>query len=196
MVDLVAQSAAKIGAGRHGLASGAAGARLRVAGQRQIVSVIARRAGMESLRSTVPQVFGADLPDRPLLARGAPVSFLWCGHQQWLAMADGGADLLTTLRQHIGASASLSHQSDSRIIVELAGPAARAILAKLVPIDLHPSVFPSGATALTVLEHVPAHVTQIGEEPAYELMAFRSFADSFLHSIMTAGAEFGIDVVA
>jgi sarcosine oxidase subunit gamma len=112
-------------------------------------------------------------------------------------MADGDtADLLGTLRQQIGTSASLSDQSDSRLIVELSGPATPGILAKLAPIDFHPRAFPVGATALTSLEHVGCQITRIGDEPAYELMTFRSFADSVLHGVLTAGAEFGVDVAS
>jgi sarcosine oxidase subunit gamma len=163
--------------------------------QRQIVSMIARRDGLETLRSAIRERFKVDLQDKPVLVRGSDVSFLWCGHQQWFAMADGDtADLSSTLRQQIGTSASLSDQSDSRLIVELSGSATRGILAKLAPIDFHPRAFPVGATALTSLEHVGCQITRTGDEPTYELMAFRSFADSVLHGILTAGAEFGVDV--
>ena len=180
--------------GRHGRATGTAGARLRIVQQRQIVSVIARRGCLDALRSAMRTQFGLDLPETPRLARGRSSSILWCGHQQWFVMADEGAgDLFATLRECAGASAALSDQSDSRLIVELSGPAARAVLAKLAPVDLDPRVFSAGATALTLLEHVGGQITQIGDEPAYELMAFRSFAESLLHGILTAGAEFGID---
>lgn len=194
MASLVARPPAELHPGRHGLATGPAGARLRILAHRQLVNVIARRDAVGALRTAIRRGFDVDLPEQPLLVRGTPASFLWCGHRQWFAMADDGADLLTALRQHVGLSASLSEQSDSRLIVELSGPAARAVLAKLAPIDLHPRAFSVGATALTVLGHVPGQVTRTGDDPVYELMAFRSFADSFLESILMAGAEFGIDL--
>jgi sarcosine oxidase subunit gamma len=195
MASLVARLPDEVTAGRHGLTGAAPGARLRIMPQRQIVSVIARRDGLETLRSVIRERFKVDLLDKPVLARGSGVSFLWCGHQQWFAMADGDiADLSGTLRQRIGTSASLSDQSDSRLIVELSGPATPGILAKLAPIDFHPRAFPVGATALTSLEHVGCQITRTGDEPTYELMAFRSFADSALHGILTGGAEFGVDV--
>lgn len=195
MASLVARPPGELVVGRHGLVGTPAGAQLRIPSQRQIVSVIARRDGTDSLRAVMKNEFNIDLSDDPSLTRGKSVSLLWCGHRQWFAIAEEGADLLATLRRHVGQSASLSDQSDSRFIVELSGPAVRAILAKLAPIDFHPRSFLAGATALTVVEHIGSQITRT-EDDTYELMAFRSFADSFLHGILTAGAEFGIEVVA
>ena len=173
----------------------AAGVRLRLIASRALVSVIARKAQTPALATIVKQAFGADLPDTPQLARGKSVSFVWSGHQQWLAMAEQREDLLSTLRAELGALASLSDQSDSRATLELSGPAARQALAKFVPIDLHPRAFRSNDTALTLIGHIAGQITQIDDAPSYELMAPRSFAENFLHDVLAAGAEFGVDVV-
>jgi sarcosine oxidase subunit gamma len=193
MADLAARLPAELTAGRHGLTGVTAGAGLRIMPQRQIVSVIARRDGLEPLRAVASREFNVDLPGTPVLARGTDVSFLWCGHQQWFAMADEGDEFLAGLRHRFGASASLSDQSDSRLVVELSGPSTSAVLAKLAPIDLDPRIFAVGATALTLVGHVGGQITRTGED-AYELMVFRSFADSVLHGVLTAGAEFGVDI--
>jgi len=109
-------------------------------------------------------------------------------------MADQG-ELLSTLRAELGALASLSEQSDSRIVLELSGGPTRNALAKLVPIDLHPRAFRPNDTALTLFGHIAGQITQMDEVPTYELMAPRSFAESFVHDVLAAGAEFGIDVI-
>jgi sarcosine oxidase subunit gamma len=117
---------------------------------------------------------------------------LWCGHHHWFAQADGTTDVLPKLANEIGSLAALSDQSDSRLIVALSGPAARATLAKLAPIDLHPRAFRDGETAVTLLGHIGGQVTLIDDRPTYELMVSRSYAGSFLHSLLDAAAEFGV----
>lgn len=195
MANLAARLPAELPAGRHGKTTATAGVRLRINPQRQIVSMIARRGGLDSLRSAVRGQFGVELPDKPQLLHGSSISFLWCGHQQWFTMSEESTDLFAVLQKCVGKSASLSDQSDSRLIVELSGPETRAVLAKLAPIDVHPNVFSIGATALTLIEHVGGQITRTGGE-TYELMVFRSFADSVLHAVLAAGAEFGIEVLS
>src|SRR5689334_10944682 len=126
MPDLPATPPLELQHGRHGQADGNA-TTLRQIGSRALVSVIARKGKAEPLVSAAKQAFGVTLPDRPRLERGQTVSFLWSGHQHWLAVADR-PDLLSQLRANLGAFASLSDQSDSRVILELSGPAARQTL--------------------------------------------------------------------
>ena len=192
MADLAAAPAVKLQPGHHGQPH-QAGIKLRPI-SRALVSVIARKGKAKPLASAVKQTFGVVLPDKPQLARGQSVSFLWCGHQHWLAMADQG-ELLSTLGAELGALASLSEQSDSRIVLELSGRSARQALAKLMPIDLHPRAFRPNDTALTLFGHIAGQITQMDDVPTYELMAPRSFAESFVHDVLAAGAEFGIDVI-
>jgi sarcosine oxidase subunit gamma len=122
----------------------------------------------------------------PRLTRGQSVSFLWSGHQHWLAVADQRKDLLSVLDAELGTVAALCDQSDARITLELSGPCARQRLAKLVPIDLHPRVFRTNDTALTLFGHIAGQITQTDDTPSYELMVPRSFAESFIHDVVGA----------
>jgi len=194
MSDLAATLALELRRGRHGKTDGA-GIKLRLVTSRALVSVIARRDKAQPLAAAVKQSFGVDLPVKPQLAPGKSMSFLWSGHQQWLATAGQRDDFLSTLRAELGALAAVSDQSDSRALLELSGPGARHTLAKLVPIDLHPCAFRPNDTALTLVGHVAGQITQLDDAPTYELMAPRSFAESFCHDVLAAGAEFGIDTI-
>jgi sarcosine oxidase subunit gamma len=195
MPDLVTTVSLELRHGRHGRAGSAPGVSLRLIASRSLITVIARKEQAQALVSAVRRAFGVDLPDKPRLARATSVSFLWSGHRQWLAMDDQRGDLLSTLRTELGSLASLSDQSDSRVILELSGSAARQTLAKLVPIDLHPRAFSAKDTALTLFGHVAGQITQIDNTPSYELTAPRSYAESFVHDLLAAGAEFGVDVL-
>ena len=52
---------------------------------------------------------------------------------------------MDALRQAFAASASLSDQSHARVLISVSGAKARAMLAKLSSIDLHPAAFPIGS---------------------------------------------------
>lgn len=82
-------------------------------------------------------------------------------------------------------NAATADQSDGWTIARLEGPTARAILARLTPIDLRDAAFAEGGTARTLLGHMTASVTRIGAD-AYDLMVFRSMAQTLVHDVTRA----------
>jgi sarcosine oxidase subunit gamma len=157
-----------------------------------LISIQTGRSQEVRLAAAIRETFAVELPETPLLAVGTECSLLWSGRLQWFAMAQDN-DLLRRLNplRELG---SLSDQSDARCIVEISGPKARETLAKLAPVDLHPRVFQKHTTALTVLGHVAGQITQIGDEPTFQLMVFRSFAENFWSSLVEAGEEYGVNI--
>lgn len=79
-------------------------------------------------------------------------------------------------------SAYLSDQSDGWVMLKLSGEKSHDVLARICPIDLHPTVFTPGCVARTQMEHINAIIIcdAVNE---YTLMAARSYAQSFLHSL-------------
>jgi sarcosine oxidase subunit gamma len=80
--------------------------------------------------------------------------------------------------------------SANRTTLELAGPAARAVLEKGITLDLHPRVFGAGSAAATTLARTLVIVTQVSEEPAYHLLVRPSFASYLADWLLDACAEF------
>ncbi len=114
------------------------------------------------------------------------ILYLWAGPENWLALADAAdPDFDLRMAQNCNALAAVTDQSDGRTTLRISGPAARNVLAKLVPIDLHPSAFPSNATALTLAGHIPV---QIWPSPpdGFELACFRSFAETLYEALIEA----------
>jgi methylglutamate dehydrogenase subunit D len=190
-------AAAVLPSGRYGRDDCAAGVRLRIVFDRALVQVMARGHD-DAIESAVREKYGIALPKKSVVARGPWLSFLWAGHRTWIAMADerDAADLESVLRADLGPLASVVDQSDSRLLVELSGGKARELLAKLVPVDLHPRAFRTDDTAMTLVGHIAGQISQIDAAPTYELMVFRGFAESFLQDVMAYGAQYGIDVGA
>jgi heterotetrameric sarcosine oxidase gamma subunit len=84
-------------------------------------------------------------------------------------------------------------QSHGRVAIVIAGPKARAVLAKGTAIDLHPSRFRPGQVAMTQMAHVGVHLTQTRPD-VFELLVFRSFAESLFEFLTAMAAEYGYEV--
>jgi heterotetrameric sarcosine oxidase gamma subunit len=68
--------------------------------------------------------------------------------------------------------------------LRICGPGTREALAKLIPIDLHPSAFPPDATALTLAGHISV---QIWNTPnGFELSCFRSYTETLYEALIEA----------
>jgi sarcosine oxidase subunit gamma len=101
------------------------------------------------------------------------------------------ARLSPSIAPSVGSILPLSH-SRTRIFIE--GAAARAVLAKGIPLDFDPAVFKIGQFALTGLHHTPVLVHRTGAE-RYEIYAMRTFAHSIWEWLTDAALPVGYDVV-
>ncbi|MGB6486624.1 MAG: sarcosine oxidase subunit gamma family protein, partial [Steroidobacteraceae bacterium] len=91
--------------------------------------------------------------------------------------------------------ASVCDQSDAYVILRLAGPKVRDLLAKLIPVDTHPRAFQVGDVAQTICGYVNVTLWHLEDtaqrEPAFEIWAGRSLAVSLHQAICHGAAEFG-----
>ena len=149
-----------------------------VAPQRSLVSIGAFKhsaAALQALRG---------LPATPTRNTADGITYLWSGPGAWLAFSDD-PDLEVRLRARMNDLAAITDQSDGRVILRIAAAQARATLAKLVPIDLHPDVFTPHATALTLAGHISVQLWQ-ADDGAFELACFRSFAADLYAALVAA----------
>jgi methylglutamate dehydrogenase subunit D len=161
-----------------------------------ICQVLARKGAEHELAERVAQAFDVELPRTARYVDSGPVAFVWAGRSQWLALQNTGDARAFEwhLNSSLSGAASVVDQSDGRTIVRVSGPRARAALAKGVLIDLHPSAFHAGDTAITTVAHVGVHFWQVDAAPTYEFAVFRSFATAFWAWLTDAAAEFGVAV--
>jgi heterotetrameric sarcosine oxidase gamma subunit len=158
-----------------------------------LATVIAGRGAMPELAVRLRELHGVALPDRPVVARGPALDFVWAGPDQWLAVSKADPRVAARLAADCGPLAAVSDQSDGRAVLRIGGPRARAALAKGCPLDLHPRAFRPGDAALTAIGHVGVQLWQVDEGPAYDVAVFRSMARSFWTWLSSAAAEFGVD---
>lgn len=182
--------------GRFGADKGAPGVTLSVRHPMSIVTVIARKDKAEALSKAIAAVYEFPLPGVGESATGNGLALHWCGAEQYFAIAEGKAEaeLYRELKSRLEGLASCSDQSHGRIIIRVSGPKARALLAKGTPIDLHPSAFGPGKSAMTQMAHVGVHLTQTAEE-TFELSVFRGFSENFWEWLTEQAEEYGYQVL-
>jgi len=160
----------------------------------------ARKGAQAAVESSFEQAYGFKLPGAGKMIAGGAVSALRAGPGQWLLFApdSNGRDLEHELRAKLASTASVADQSDARLFVRVGGPASRAMLAKLLPIDIHPRAFEPGSAAITHAAHIGVMVWR-SDKPrspdCFMLACSRSYARSFWHALIEAAGEFGVSVV-
>ena len=167
--------------GRFGADKGAPGVEFRVRHPMSILTVIARKGKGKAVAEALDNLKG--------------VSAQWAGPDQYFVTAEGRGEgaLCAQVKALLGGGGSVSDQSHGRVVIRIAGPQARALLAKGTPVDLYPDEFPVGKSALTQMAHAGVHVTRVADD-AYDLSVFRGFAESFWEWITEQAEEFGYQV--
>jgi sarcosine oxidase subunit gamma len=170
---------------------------LSVCGGLRVASVVARRGALDALVQAARTGLAIDLPLDPRWTASGSLVMICMGPGQWLAVHDSldGPALESKLQTAIGRSAAICDQSSARVLLRLAGPRARDVLAKGLPIDLHPSVSAPGHAAATLIGHIGVLVWQIDQRPTYGLAVSRSYACSLYEFLLDAGAEYGVEVL-
>lgn len=170
------------------------GSAVRISERRglSLATVMVRNGKLAELAQTVERTFGVTLPAPGHRTGTAALAFAWSAPGQWLASGEQ-VDSVTfenQLRNSLSSLASISNQSDGRTVISVTGPAAREVLAKGVPIDLHPSAFGPDRTASTTVAHITTHFWQTDETPTFEFVVFRSFAPAFWNFLTESAAEY------
>lgn len=157
-----------------------------------MATISARKGTADAVGDAVRAAYGFDLPAARSFAAADGIMILWSGPQRWLAVADRGfgRDIEAELLSVLAGSASVTDQSDGRCVVRVAGRHARALLAKGVPIDLHPRVFATGSVATTHANHIGIMIWQVDDAPTFDIATARSSAESFADWLRVSAAEF------
>ncbi len=140
----------------------------------------------------VERVLGGALPLAPsTTAVHGEHEVLWMGPDEWLIAAPAGSDALEPeLRAALdGHHAAVVDVSGQRTQVEVAGSAVTEILSRGCALDLHPSVFPVGRCAQTLLGRNAVILVARGGEPVYGLFVRASFAEYAAEWLLDASVE-------
>jgi methylglutamate dehydrogenase subunit D len=182
--------------GRYGKNGGAPGVTIAERQNLGLATVAARKGQNAALKSAVAEAYGAALPDGSRVAQGLQVSFIGYGPGQWLAVSESlaGEALASDLAQRLKGLASISDQHGGRTVLRLSGPCARDVLAKGLPIDLHPRASGPDSAATSTISLMGVQLWQVDDAPSYDIALFRSVSESFWRWLTSSAAEFGYEV--
>ena len=133
------------------------------------------------LRERLARALGFGLPREPNTVAGDPAGrhALWLGPDEWLVVGPPGSEgtIESAVRKALrGGFGAIVDVSANRLVIELAGPAARETLESGCSIDLDPRAFGPGRCAQTLLARANVLVHQVSDEPRYRLYVRPSFA--------------------
>ncbi|MBZ9850762.1 sarcosine oxidase subunit gamma [Mesorhizobium sp. CA14] len=184
-------------AGSYG-AQGDAGVALTEIRDFDLVQVMARRGKAAEMVKAAQARFGIAAPETPKAVDTADTALIWSGPDQFLVLSKGGKHTIEALAAAFVGSASLSDQSHARALISISGDKARAMLAKLSSIDLHPDKFRVGAAAATSMDHTSITLwrgkDRADGQPVFNLLVFATFAESLWHTILDSAAEYGVTI--
>ena len=151
-------------------------------------------AGREAeFAAAVGELLAAPLPSAGIVsAAGGARVYSIARDQYWVVSADAAlaGELAGRVDPTVGTVTSLSH---ARVRIAIRGASARAVLGKLLSIDLHPEVFTVGRAQQTGLHHTGA-LCERSAADRYELYVLRTYAVSSWECIVDAALEFGYEV--
>lgn len=139
----------------------------------------------------VAKALGTPLPRQcgHTTASGAH-AIVWLGPDEWLVLSED-TTVAAELKEALGADpGSVVDVSANRTTLELGGPAARQVLEKGCPLDLHPRAFGPGRAVSTTVGPVAVLLWQVDDEPTYRLFPRSSFADYLARWLIDAMSEY------
>ncbi len=141
-------------------------------------------------------VLGQELPVSANTMTRGDYRVFWLGPDEWLivTLAADTLGLLRRLRESLsGQHASVTDMSGGQIVLRLAGPDVRDVLAKGCTLDFHPDKFSVGTCAQSGLAKANVLIGLVDDQPAYEIVIRRSFAEYLFLWLRHAAREYDVN---
>lgn len=135
--------------------------------------------GDQALKTACTVLAGVDFPAIGRIAIRGDRGLAWMSPDEVLLMVPY-AEVASTLSRLTEALAGQHHLavdvSDARAVIELSGPSAREVIAKLAPVDMHPASFGPGQFRRSRLGQIAA-AFWMEDDLRVMVICFRSVAD-------------------
>lgn len=146
------------------------------------------------LRAT-RDVLGSPLPTIANTMTTGALSTYWLGPDEWLIVSSSGSgpELLSGLERSLADRiASVNELSGGQLALRLAGTDVPQIFAKGCTLDFDARAFPAGSCAQTGLGKANVLIGRSSDDPVFDIIVRRSFAEYLAIWLQNAGAEFAI----
>lgn len=148
----------------------------------------------------VEGAIGVGLPlESNTIVENGELTALWIGPDEWLVLTapDTAASTNEALRDALaGRFGAVTDVSGGQTVISLRGHRARHVLAKGCTLDLHPREFGVGQCAQSYLAKASVTIRQVGDEPSFDVIVRRSFAEYLALWLRDAAMEYGLVVNA
>jgi methylglutamate dehydrogenase subunit D len=161
------------------------GIRLRELTDLAIVSVALPLGGEADAAKAIESALGSALPPvgQSVMSADRRTRLARLGRDQlFVFFTNPQADAEQVIAAKLNRTAYTTDQSDTWVALEISGLNARAALARICPLDLHPDAFATGSAARTVMEHLGTLILRTGPD-TFTVLSASSSAGSFLHAL-------------
>lgn len=147
------------------------------------------------VKNAVKAVCGLKMPGPLMVSSNDAGGLAWMSPDELLIMC--GYDDVSQRVAALNAGLSKVHAlvanvSDARAVFEMSGPYARAVLAKLAPVDLAPGQFEPGMMRRTRMAQVPA-AFWMTDPQTFRIVCFRSVAQ-YVFDLFQVAAQPGSEI--
>ncbi len=151
---------------------------------RALASVSGRHGQSAALHEAAKALFGVELPGPGTLAAGSPYALIWTGADQWFVEAPFASheDISRIVKDGLGATASVTEQTDGWVRFDLVGDGVIDMMERLCPVPARR--MDTGAATRSIVEHMGCFVVCRAKGQHFSLIAPRSFAGSLHHALM------------
>ncbi len=157
-----------------------------------MLSIAESRGKAADLAQAVREHAGLAVPLPGCWVGDDALALLWSSPGHFLALGDAPA--IRRLADLLQGRALTIDLSAGRIVVRVSGVFARDVLARCVPLDLHPRAMRPGRVAATVAAHIGVQIWQIDEAPTYDIAGPISYAGSLRRALELSGATFASEI--
>lgn len=164
-----------------------AGSELRAIAPRPMLSVASYPGRVSTTQDATRDAIGAALPEpgRWISVRGFEIAS--SDLDTWFCWADDAQ--LDRLKAAVAGKAATVDQSSGWAGLTLSGPEARAVLARVTPLDIRAASFRPGQAARTEVAHMSALL--LAKDGSFDIWVMRSFARTLLHDLGNAMKSVG-----
>ncbi len=154
----------------------------------RITSISIPENGKAPLQAALLEGFKLQIPKmgRVTTSDFADVQLLGMREKQWFLVSR--SPLSKQVRDGLKTYAYLTDQSDNWVRLSVSGAQCREVLARICPVDLHETKFPTGKVVRTLMAHQGVIIYRQGDG-SFHLLAPRSSARSFLQALEAAAVS-------
>ncbi len=142
--------------------------------------------------AVLSEQLGLTLPGPGLVLDSQEGAWFWTAPGEWLVAVTAGAEeqSLSALRSRLGSEGvACSIVTDSHVVLEISGVAAREVLARGSTVDFHPVNFPTGKCLLTQFAGLPVLLATLPGRDTFILFADRSVGQYLIEWFKSASSD-------